>query len=188
MSIIQKEECIKLSCIDGTAFMPESIVQVNKVLKDMIDDCLDIDMTPVNFPLQDIINYIRLCELRKNPAIVTSDPLNNDISDVERNYFQSLEDGIAIEWRKLDPIGRIISISDFLDNEGVTDVCAKYIVIHISKYSGGKEDIETLRKILQVENDLTEEEEAKIRKANAWCCTNTKETSVYDMIGDSDED
>jgi len=169
-SNIQSEKSFTyLSSLDGTVFMPDNIVKISNLLQNMIDDGLDITMTPLNFSLQDIINYIRLCELRINNCI-DNDPLNDKLSEYEESYLQSLESGIESEYRVLDPVGNIICISDFLNNEDITDCCAKYIVLKLSKYSGGKEDIETLRNILQIENDFTPEEEEKIRKANAWCC------------------
>ena len=157
----------KLSCIDGVGLITQDIINVSEVLKSMIDDGLDINMTPLNYNLQDVVNYIKLCQLRKINKIAV-EPLNDELSVFERSYFESLESEITDEYRKLDPVGAIICISDFLNNEGITDSCAKYIVERISKYSN---DIQGLRKILQVENDFTEQEEAKIRKANAWCCS-----------------
>ena len=50
-----------LTSLDGTVFMPDNVVKVSTVLQNMIDDCIDIAMTPLNFPLQDLINYIKLC-------------------------------------------------------------------------------------------------------------------------------
>lgn len=164
-----KKKFTQLSSIDGTAFISDNVVKKSLVLQNMIDEGIDIEMAPLNFYLQDIINYIKLCELRISNCI-NNDPLNDKLSMFEESYFQSLENGIESEYRKLDPIGNVICISDFLNNEEATDCCSKYIVLKLSKYSGGKDDIEILRKILQIENDFTLEEEEKVRKANAWCC------------------
>jgi Skp1 family, dimerisation domain len=158
-----------LTSLDGTVFMPDNVVKVSTVLQNMIDDCIDITMTPLNFPLQDLINYIKLCELRINNCI-DNDPLNDKLTEYEESYLESLSYEIESKYRLLDPVGNIICISDFLNNEDITDCCAKYIVLKLSQYSGGKEDIKTLRNILQIENDFTTEEEEKVRKANAWCC------------------
>ena len=158
-----------LTYLDGNVFMPDNIVKVSSVLDNMIEDGIDISMTPLNFHLQDIINYIRLCEIQI-ANYITNDPLDDKLNEFEESFLESLSHDIESEYRFLDPVGNIICISDFLNNENVTDCCAKYIVSKLSKYSGGKEDIEILRNILQIENDFTPKEEEKVIKANAWCC------------------
>lgn len=159
--------CIKLECVDGIALMPEFLINENLVLKNMIDDGLDINMTPINFDLQDVVNYINFCLLRLANQLV-NDPLS-DITDVhEQSFLVSLEDKISEPERKLDPIGNMLEISDFLNNFSITDVCTKYLLSRLEKLSS-KEDINFLRKVFNVNNDLTEDELEKIKNANLWC-------------------
>ena len=157
----------KLSCIDGTALMPDSLINDNIVLKNMIDDCLDINMTPLNFELQDVTNYINFCLMRKENNLV-NDPLSDNIDVYEQSFLSALEDKNSIPERKLDPIGNILAIADFLNNDQVTDICAKYCASSIEKMES-KDDIELLRRIFNTVNDLTDIEIDKIRNANLWC-------------------
>jgi hypothetical protein len=158
---------IKLSCLDGTALMPEVLLNENIVLKNMIDDGVDINFTPVNFDLQDVVNYMNFCLIRQENEIV-HDPLSDKIDIHEQSFLTSLEDKIVTPERKLDPIGNIIAISDFLNNAQVTDVCTKHFISSIEKLSS-QDDIDFLRKIFNTTNDLTEVELEKIRNANLWC-------------------
>ena len=130
----------------------------------MLDDGLDIDTIPMNFDVANMIDYIAFCEMRFTNGLV-NDPLSDCISEQENCFLKSLEANQPIYEKKLDRVGCIISISNFLDNEEVTDVSAKYIVQFAAKI----DNIEHLRKILKVQNDFTPEEEEKIRNANLWC-------------------
>lgn len=159
--------CIKLSCIDGTALMPESLILENLVLKSMIDDGLDINMTPINFYVQDVTNYINFCLMRQDNNLI-HDPLKDDIDVHEQSFLVSIEDRTCEPERRLDAIGNILAISDFLNNDPVTDVCTKYFVSGMEKLES-KADIEFLRKVFNVTNDLTDDEIDKIRNANLWC-------------------
>ena len=156
-------EHIKLSCHDGTALMPRNLLYQNKVISNMLDDGLDIDIIPINFDVANMVDYISFCEMRFAKGLI-NDPLSDNISDQENWFLKSLEASQLI-FEKLDRIGCLMSISNFLDNEEVTDVCAKYIVQFTSKI----DNIEHLRRILKVKNDFTQEEEEKIRNANLWC-------------------
>ena len=78
-----------LTTLDGTVFMPDNVITKSTMLQNMKDDCLDIAMVPLNFSLQDVINYIRLCELRISNCI-DNDPLNDKLSEFEESFLQSL--------------------------------------------------------------------------------------------------
>ena len=160
-------ENIQLECIDGIAVMPEHLINENVVLKNMVEDGLDINMTPLNFQLQDMTNYINLCLMRKKNNLV-NDPLKDSVDVYEQSFFSALEDKSLDPERRLDRIGNILTIANFLNNLEVTDVCAKYFVSSIEKMSSN-EDIEFLRKVFNTVNDLSEVEEEKIRNANLWC-------------------
>lgn len=158
------EQFIKLMCNDGIVLMPEYLVQNNKVLMNMKDDGLDLDMTPINHNVEDMQNYISFSELRFRLNL-KNDPLNDTITEQEKDFLQAFEKNELVPEKKLDKIGHIISIADFIDNQDIIDVCAK----HIGSVFSEMDDIELMRKILKVTNDLTPEEEEKIRNANLWC-------------------
>lgn len=201
--IESEEDGITLFCLDGSVFMPMYIVQSNKVLKDMQADCGDINNTPVNFNSADMITYINLCKFIKTEGL-NENPFSDNISSESHQFLYSLENENVSEDRRLDTIGRLICISDFLDNNIVTELCAKYIAHRLSKLCNFdnktakkkvnidildsefittnendevKDEIlnlsglEMLRKILQVENDLSDAEIKKIQATNLWCST-----------------
>ena len=163
----ENSQCIKLLCIGGIAYMPEHLINENIVLKNMIDDCLDINMTPLNFELQDVTNYINMCLMRKENNLV-NDPLSDNINVYEQSFLSALEDKNVAPERILDRVGSILAIADFLNNNEVTDVCAKYFVLSMEKLESNN-DIEFLRKMFNTVNDLSEIETDKIRNANLWC-------------------
>lgn len=167
LSIENEDNQIKLSCVDGIVLFPEHLINENLVLKAMVDDGLDINMTPLNFEVEDVTNYINLCLMRKENNLV-NDPLSDSLNVYEQSFFSALEDKNAPPERRLDRVGNILSIANFLDNDQVTDVCAKYFVISIEKLESN-DDIDFLRKVFNTVNDLTEIETDKIRNANLWC-------------------
>lgn len=200
----EDEDGIYLSCLDGSVFMPMYIVDSNKVLKDMKADCGDINNTPVLFNSNDVTAYINLCKFVKKENL-KENIYSDQITPESHQYLFSLEKDSVPEERKLDTIGTLICISDFLDNPIITDLCAKYIAHRLSKLCNfenkstkktidldvldsefiiptnestdtkpeisNASGLELLRKILQVENDLTDAEIKKIQSTNTWCLT-----------------
>lgn len=162
---VENSQNYDLLCLDGTVPIPDYLINENKVLKNMLDEGLDLDMTPLNFYVKDVTNYVNLCKMRHKELLV-NDPLSDKINLGEHLFLSSLEN-VSVE-NKIEPICNILAISNFLDNEQVIDVCTKYCATFIEKFST-LDDIEKLRKMFNITNDLTDGELEKIRAINGWC-------------------
>ena len=177
---------IRLICTDGSAFFPEissDLALKSEVLKSMQEDGLlglHIDNTPIPYDVENVINYIKMCELH-NKHHIELKPNDDSISPFEDQFLKSLlispdkylrpllTSTANLDWddvlyRYMDPIGNLLCISDFLDNTHITNTCSKYLADELSQ-----KDVESLRKIFKIENDLSQEEENNIKKKNLWC-------------------
>jgi hypothetical protein len=166
---------LHLTCTDGTVHMPFDHIIHNKTLDSMISDVMVTGWSnnvPIPFNCETVNHLIQMTKLQMHNIHIQDMDSYKDLKwrdnlhSTEKNYLDSLvnvNDDCPVE-RKWDAIGNLAIISDFLHNQKAFDACIKYIAGVLDTQS-----VETLCKILQVDNDLTEKEREEIRKYNMWC-------------------
>jgi hypothetical protein len=152
--------------------MPFDHVPHNKTLDTMISDAMVTgwNNVPIPFNCESVNHLIEITKLQMNQMFIQNMDSYRDLKwrdnlhNTEKNYLDTLvKENCPVE-RKWDAIGNLAIISDYLHNQKAFDACIKYIANVLDT-----QNVETLCKILQVDNDLTEKEREEIRKYNMWC-------------------
>lgn len=161
---------MNIICNDGiTVQLPNNQIACNTTLSDLLEDVFENSQgTPIPFPSTSMENLKALTSIQQthceNVDSINDTYWRDNLHPQEEAFLISLEDQQCPRERKWDAIGNLAILADFLDNQQVFHACIKYIAKVLDC-----QNVETLRKILQVENDLTPKEEDTIRNYNKWC-------------------
>lgn len=159
---------VKLMTNDEKVFdVPEHIAFMSKTIKDMIADANVDQNTPV--PIfgvrSDMMELVlKYCEYHHaNPT-----PVNEDDDDEDKEEERRLDDIIPwdAEFCKLDyaTLRELVEAASWLDIKPMFHLLCKNFAILLKG-----QDVEKMREILGEENDLTPEEQERIRKETEWC-------------------
>ncbi|KAL3838726.1 hypothetical protein ACJIZ3_023317 [Penstemon smallii] len=145
---------IVLQTSDGETFELEEIVAIqSQTIKHMIeDDCVDNTIPLPNVPSKIMGRVIEYC---KRHATKTEDKkIEDDLNKAFDDEFMKID---------LSTLFDLILAANYLDIKSLLDLSCQTVADMIKEKSP-----EEIRTILNIENDFTPEEEAEIRKENAW--------------------
>ncbi|KAK6039143.1 Skp1 family, dimerization domain protein [Cooperia oncophora] len=151
IKIVTKDKCV--------FHVPRDVIHMSKTIKTMISD-LGVDSSdPI--PICNVYGIIMKkvldwCQYHKDDPPFVEDEnktKTTEISDWDRQFF-NVDQGTVFE---------LILAANYLDIRGLLDVACRTVANMIN----GKTP-EEIRRTFNIKNDFTPEEEARIRKENAW--------------------
>ncbi|XP_006661068.1 SKP1-like protein 5 [Oryza brachyantha] len=157
---------ILLISSDGHRFeVTEAAASMSRLLSNMIEDgCTDNGVTLPNVTGDMLAKIVKYCDKH---AAVTSELAAAGFSDAaarEESRVEKLKEFDA-ELVSLDvpTLFRLIMAADFMDVKGLLDAACQHVADMAKDMT-----VEQMRETFNIENDLTREEEAAIRRENAW--------------------
>ena len=159
---------IKLQSNDGEIFSVDvKIAKMSKTIKTMLEDLgLEDSEDEETVPLPNVSSDIlkKVIEWSTHHKDDKDDKVDDD-----DDYKERRSDDIAkwdVDFLKVDQgtLFEIILAANYLDIKDLLEVGCKTV----ANMMKGK-TAEEIRKIFNIENDLTPEEEEQIRKENEWC-------------------
>lgn len=162
---MENSKIITLVSSDGEKFqVSEKAARRSQLIKGIIDDYPDDPEVPLHNVkstiLQRIITYLEYYKDSEPREIEKPLPSNNfnDCVDAWDYQFIDLE---------IELIFEIIFAANYMDIKPLLELASSKIASIIK----GKSP-EEIRKIFNIQNDFTPEEEAQIREENQWCMEN----------------
>eukprot|EP01068_Selenidium_serpulae_P009758 Selendium_serpulae@DN5316_c0_g1_i1.p2 len=158
------------------------VVSLSAVIREVIKEgALDGPMTVPNVRSTALKMVLSYCEYHlKTPPPTLSKPLPpKPLEELVDEFDAKLVDLEA------PALNELFAAGSYLDIQSLVDLCAAKMAVMIR----GK-TVEEVRKILNIVNDYTPEEEAKIRAENAWCeptVAQSKSMADPDRGEDSDD-
>ncbi|GAA5839214.1 hypothetical protein JCM3766R1_003144 [Sporobolomyces carnicolor] len=153
---------VKLVSSDNEEFEVEKDVATRSVLvKNMLEDVGESDH-PIPLPnvsAQVLKKVLEWCEHHKKDP----EPLAEDIDDSRRKTTEISDWDAKFIQVDQEMLFEIILAANYLDIKPLLDVGCKTVANMIK----GKQP-EEIRKLFNIENDFTPEEEAQIKKENEW--------------------
>jgi len=156
---------ITLVSSDGEKFqISEKAARKSALIKGVIDDYPDDPEVPLHNVksgiLQKIISYLEYYKDNEPRELERPLPSANFAECVDAWDYQFIELDLEI-------IFELILAANYMDIRPLMDLsCAK-----VSSIIKGKSP-EEIRKVFNIQNDFTPEEEAQIREENQWCMEN----------------
>jgi S-phase kinase-associated protein 1 len=162
---METSKTITLVSSDGEKFqVSEKAARRSQLIKGIIDDYPDDPEVPLHNVksniLQRIISYLEYYKDTEPREIEKPLPSINFNDCVDAWDFQFIELDIEV-------IFEIIFAANYMDIKPLLELASSKIASHIK----GKSP-EEIRKIFNIQNDFTPEEEAQIREENQWCMEN----------------
>ena len=158
---------IKLQSNDGDIFSVDlEIAKMSKTIKTMLEDLgLEDSEDEETVPLPNVSSDI-LKKVIEWSTHHKDDKVDDDDDD---EYKERRSDDIShwdVDFLKVDQgtLFEIILAANYLDIKNLLEICCKTV----ANMMKGK-TAEEIRKIFNIKNDLTPEEEEQIRKENEWC-------------------
>jgi len=153
---------IKLQSNDGVEIVVERPIAERSVLiKNMLEDCGEVtDAIPISNVNESILRkVIEWCEHHKNDPVLAdneTDDSRKKTTDIDEwdQKFMNVDQEMLFE---------IILAANFLDIKPLLDTGCKTVANMIK----GKSP-EEIRKLFNIQNDFTPEEEEQIRRENEW--------------------
>lgn len=152
------KKMIVLRSSDGETFsVEEKVAVLSHTIKNMVDDCDDTLYPLPNVKASILAKVIEYCKRHAeaaekagaDPAVYKNDDLN--VFDQE---FVNVDQEMLYD---------LIMASNYLDVKGLLDLTTQRVADMIK----GKTP-EEIRKLFNIENDFTPEEEKQIREENMW--------------------
>ncbi|VAI31088.1 hypothetical protein VPH35_089665 [Triticum aestivum] len=141
---------------DGESFeITEEVGKMSQTIKHMIEDgCADNGIPLPNVPAKTLSKVIEYC----NKHVVVDD---NNASASEKEDLKSFDAKfIAVDQATLFDL---ILAANYLDVKGLLDLSCQTAADMVKG-----QPVEGIRKMFNLENDFTPEEEAEIRRENPW--------------------
>ncbi len=156
---------ITLVSSDGDKYqLSEKAARRSQLIKGIIDDYPDDPEVPLHnvksHILQKIIAYLEYFKDNEPREIERPLPSNNFNECVDSWDFQFID-------LELDLIFEIILAANYMDIKPLMELASSKVASIIK----GKSP-EEIRKVFNIQNDFTPEEEAQIREENQWCMEN----------------
>ncbi|KAG4102473.1 E3 ubiquitin ligase SCF complex, Skp subunit [Neocallimastix lanati (nom. inval.)] len=152
---------VKLTSSDGQEFtISKEVAYQSVLLKNMIEDVLDSEENPIPLPNVSgpiLVKVIEYATHHKDDPVKppVEGPRTSEITDEWDKEFMNIDQGSLYE---------LILAANYLDIKDLLDLGCKTVANMIK----GKK-VEELRKLFNIQNDFTPEEEEQIKKENAWC-------------------
>ena len=153
---------IKLTASDGTEFeVDRAVANMSTTVKNLLDDMDGVENTPIPLPnasskiLPKVIDYCKY-HLEHDVTMTTSteEKQTNDIIPWDQEFCKVDQETLF----------GLIMAANYLDIKALLDLTCKTFANMIH----GKTP-EEIRKLFNIENDFTPEEEEQARKENEWC-------------------
>jgi len=162
---MEKSKTITLVSSDGEKFqITEKAARRSQLIKGIIDDYPDDPEVPLHNVkssiLQRIISYMEYYKDSEPKEIEKPLPSNNFNECVDAWDFQFID-------LEIEVIFEIIFAANYMDIKPLLELASSKIASVIK----GKSP-EEIRRIFNIQNDFTPEEEAQIREENQWCMEN----------------
>ncbi len=162
---MESSKMITLVSSDGEKFqVSEKAARRSQLIKGIIDDYPDDPEVPLHNVksaiLQRIISYLEYYRDNEPREIEKPLPSNNFNDCVDAWDFQFID-------LEIEVIFEIIFASNYMDIKPLLELASSKIASVIK----GKSP-EEIRRIFNIQNDFTPEEEAQIREENQWCMEN----------------
>jgi len=162
---MENSKAITLVSSDGEKFqVTEKAARRSQLIKGIIDDYPDDPEVPLHNVkssiLQRIISYLEYYKDTEPREIEKPLPSNNFSDCVDAWDYQFIDLEIEI-------IFEIIFAANYMDIKPLLELASSKIASIIK----GKSP-EEIRRIFNIQNDFTPEEEAQIREENQWCMEN----------------
>lgn len=157
---------IKLQSSDGEIFEVDvDVAKLSVTIKTMLEDLGMDEEDDEAIPLPNVNaailkKVIQWCTYHKEDP---PPPEDDDNREKRTDDIPSWD----IEFLKVDQgtLFELILAANYLDIKGLLDVTCKTVANMIK----GKNSGEEIRKMLNIKNDFTPEEEEQVRKQNEWC-------------------
>ncbi|KAL3812632.1 hypothetical protein ACJIZ3_013900 [Penstemon smallii] len=150
---------IMLQTSDGVTFELEETVAIqSQTIKHMIeDDCADNTIPLPNVTSKTMARVVEYCKRHAQAATKTETPTDEKV-EADLKTFDD-------EFMKIDQstLFDLILAANYLDIKSLLDLSCQTVADIIQRKS-----VEEIRKFFNIKNDFTPEEEAEIRKENAW--------------------
>ena len=162
---MENSKIITLVSSDGEKFqVSEKAARRSQLIKGIIDDYPDDPEVPLHNVksaiLQRIISYLENYRDTEPREIEKPLPSNNFNDCVDAWDFQFID-------MEIEVIFEIIFAANYMDIKPLLELASSKIASIIK----GKSP-EEIRRIFNIQNDFTPEEEAQIREENQWCMEN----------------
>ncbi|KAJ3027540.1 UNVERIFIED_CONTAM: hypothetical protein HDU68_003626 [Siphonaria sp. JEL0065] len=154
---------VKITSSDNQEFtIAKEIANQSVLIKNMLEDVGDSDDQPIPLPnvsgaiLQKVIEYATMHKDDAPPSQEdeTKPKSSEDIEERDKEFI-NVDQGTLFE---------IILAANYLDMKNLLDLGCKTVANMIKGKS-----VEEVRKLFNIVNDFTPEEEEQIRKENEWC-------------------
>ncbi|GKC08142.1 SKP1-like protein 1B [Tanacetum coccineum] len=158
MSSSSSSKMIELRSSDGETFhVEETVVLQSETIKQMIDD----DCANAAIPLPNVtsMTLAKVIEYIKKHAEKPKDDDDKKVAEEDLKKFDA-------EFVKVDQESMLFDLvraANYLNIKSLLDLTCQAVADSIKDLS-----VEELRKKFNIQNDFTPEEEAKVRKENAW--------------------
>lgn len=159
---------IKLQSKDGEVFQIDTdAAKLSVTIRDMME-LLGIeegseDPVPLGeVNAQTLNRVIQWCTHHKNDPVPTEEDESKE-KELKTDDIPSWDN----EFLKIDQelLFELIRAANYLHVKGLLDVCCKTVANMIKGQISG----EAIRKMFNIKNDFTAEEEEQVRKENEWC-------------------
>uniref|UniRef100_A0A914XQH1 Skp1-related protein n=1 Tax=Plectus sambesii TaxID=2011161 RepID=A0A914XQH1_9BILA len=158
--------------------VPRKAVELSKTIKTMLEDLegFDMEQTPIPLPnvdgptLELIVKWVE--QHQDDPPPVEKPRVEDDDSDDSDADDDQEPEVVIPEWDKKflptddeqkNQLFKLLNAANYLEIKPLLDIGCKYVA---DKISG--QTVEWVRDYLNMENDYTPEEEAKLKEEIAW--------------------
>nr|ODN90014.1 E3 ubiquitin ligase complex SCF subunit sconC [Cryptococcus depauperatus CBS 7841]ODN96152.1 E3 ubiquitin ligase complex SCF subunit sconC [Cryptococcus depauperatus CBS 7855] len=159
----EKKQTVLLTTSDDEQFTVEKIVaERSAMIKTMLEDLGEQEGMPIPLPNVSstvLTKILEWCDHHKNDPLPAADASDADDS---RRKTGDIPEWDA-RWMQVEMLFEIILAANYLDIKPLLDVGCKTVANMIK----GKTP-EEIRKLFNITNDFTPEEEEQIRKENEW--------------------
>ena len=152
---------VTLTSSDGKSFiMDAEVAKMSGTLKNMLEDISDLT-TPIPIPnvsgatMEKVVKY---CEYHHTSPTDSSDErmtIDRPMCDFDKEFLSHITHSELFD---------LILAANYLDIKPLLDVTCKTVAGMIRGKSA-----EEIRKLFNIKNDFTPEEEEQVRKENEWC-------------------
>ncbi|WOO82048.1 E3 ubiquitin ligase complex SCF subunit sconC [Vanrija pseudolonga] len=163
MSAEKKDSVVLVTSDDETFTVEKKVAERSNLIKSMIEDLPSSDESiPLpNVSSSVLVKVLEYCDHHKNEPLPAAD--SNDADDARRKASEIGEWDAKFIQVDQEMLFEIILAANYLDIKPLLDVGCKTVANMIK----GKTP-EEIRKLFNIVNDFTPEEEEQIRKENEW--------------------
>ncbi|XP_058080065.1 SKP1-like protein 11 [Magnolia sinica] len=146
---------VTLRTSDGEVFDVEqsTIASQSQIISYMVEENCANDVIPLpTVTARVLFKVIEYCNKHAKGRGRQKD--NNDLKGWDREFLSGMDINLVFD---------LVLAANYLDINGLLDLTCQYMADHINYMTP-----EVVRKVFNIENDFTPEEEAKFREENEW--------------------